>query len=136
MTLFTCRVFGIVLDCEQRVLLIQRSVDYLPGSNDHIGWEFCGGGLEEGETPEQAIIREYLEEVGIAIETEKLLAVRTGMRNGKPLLNIGYVCRLVSGKVILTSEHRTHEWVTVAELAKRDLGPFGNMDKEKFLKQL
>ncbi|GLZ43304.1 NUDIX domain-containing protein [Actinokineospora sp. NBRC 105648] len=51
-----------LLDPDDRVLLI-HALD--PDEPDHHWWELPGGGLEPGETPEQAARREVLEETGI-----------------------------------------------------------------------
>lgn len=54
---------GVLLH-EGRFLIQKRKPDDVwPGL-----WEFPGGGIEEGETPQQAVVREYMEEVELAIE--------------------------------------------------------------------
>lgn len=55
---FRQKSLAIVVDESDNFLLVQLQ-DY--GSND---WNFSGGGIEEGETPEQAVIRELREELG------------------------------------------------------------------------
>ena len=52
---------GVILDSEQRVLIAER---HKPPTWVNL-WEFPGGKIEAGETPEQALVRELLEEVGI-----------------------------------------------------------------------
>lgn len=61
-----------VLVHEGRLLIQKRKADDVwPGL-----WEFPGGGIEDGETPEQAIIREYMEEVELAIDpVEKIITI-------------------------------------------------------------
>lgn len=54
---------GIIRDAQQRIFLTQRSAD----SHMANKWEFAGGKLEAGETPEQALKRELNEEVGIDV---------------------------------------------------------------------
>lgn len=60
----------ILYDAEQRILLQHRTDDapFAPGY-----WAFFGGGIEEGETPEQALDREILEELCHEVKTPKLL---------------------------------------------------------------
>lgn len=52
---------GIIRDDQQQIFLAQRAASVHMGNM----WEFPGGKIEEGETPEQALKRELLEETGI-----------------------------------------------------------------------
>lgn len=54
-------VVGLLLDADQNILISQRK----PGKYMEGYWEFPGGKLEAGETPEQALGRELEEEIGI-----------------------------------------------------------------------
>ena len=57
-----------VLRSGDRVLAVERGYGEFKG-----GWEFPGGKVEPGESPEEAIRREIMEELGIAIRIEKRL---------------------------------------------------------------
>lgn len=61
-------VAGILIDADGRILLAQR-----PKGKAMAGlWEFPGGKIEQGETPEYALIREFKDELGIITCTDCL----------------------------------------------------------------
>ena len=53
------------------VLMVQRTEEECPEA--HLKWEFPGGKVDFGETPEQSIAREVLEETGVTVKVIKLL---------------------------------------------------------------
>jgi 8-oxo-dGTP diphosphatase len=55
---------GIIINNDNQILIAKR------GSHQHQGdkWEFPGGKVEEGETPQEALYRELKEEIGIEIQ--------------------------------------------------------------------
>ena len=62
---------GAIVEIDGKIALIKRV------RNNHEYYVFPGGGIEAGETPEEAAIREIKEELGIDIEIEKLLTTLT-----------------------------------------------------------
>jgi len=60
-------VVGIIINTDEKILIAKRA------SHQHQGdkWEFPGGKIEEGETPQQALRRELKEELGISIQSAR-----------------------------------------------------------------
>jgi 8-oxo-dGTP diphosphatase len=84
-----------LLDADGRVLIAQRP----PGRSMAGLWEFPGGKIEPGERPEQTLIRELNEELGIVV-TEPCLAPLTFASHAYPefhLLMPLFVCRRWTG---------------------------------------
>ena len=109
-----------LVDRAGRVLLAQRP----PGRSMAGLWEFPGGKVKSGETPEAALIRELEEELGIDT-AESCLAPLTFASHGYDdfhLLMMVYVCRKWSGKP-RPMEGGELVWVRAAKLRDYEMPP-------------
>ena len=78
-------------------------------------WEFPGGKMEEGETPQEALKREIMEELGIEIKVGELI---TKIEYDYPTFHLSMDCffvEIISGDLIL-KEHEDAKWLTKEEL--------------------
>ncbi len=109
-----------LVDDDNRVLIAQR-----PEGKSMAGlWEFPGGKVENGETPETALIRELKEELTIDV-TEACLAPFTFASHSYEkfhLLMPLYVCRRWEGTPRPT-EGQTLKWVRAVRLGDYDMPP-------------
>jgi 8-oxo-dGTP diphosphatase len=109
-----------LVDADARVLLAQR-----PAGRAMAGlWEFPGGKLEAGERPEQTVIRELREELGICV-TEACLAPLTFASHAYAdfhLLMPLYVCRRWQGAVT-AKEGQELAWVRPNRMREYDMPP-------------
>jgi len=102
-----------LVDADKRVLIAQRP----PGKKMAGLWEFPGGKLEPGERPEQTLIRELQEEIGITVK-EACLAPLTFASHAYEdfhLLMPLYICRRWEGDVI-AREGQNLAWIRVNKL--------------------
>jgi len=109
-----------LVDPDRRVLIAQRPEGKMfPGL-----WEFPGGKLEEGETPEQALIRELGEELGISTRSACLapLAFVSHTYESFHLLMPLYVCRKWEGTP-QPREHVALKWVRPQALRDYPMPP-------------
>lgn len=108
------RVVAGVLTIGHQLLACRRA----PGRTAAGQWEFPGGKIEPGESPEKALARELLEELGIAVKVGSLID-RSTTRVGA--LNIDLACYEVTALAELPSRSNDHDelrWVTVPELSE------------------
>lgn len=109
-----------LVDEDNRVLIARR-----PEGRHMAGlWEFPGGKVDPGELPEQALIRELAEELGIDV-TQSCLAPLTFASHGYEdfhLLMPLYVCRQWNGE-IEAKEGQELAWVRPNRLADYDMPP-------------
>ena len=97
------------------------------------GWEFPGGKIEPGETPEEAIVREIKEELDTEVEVIELLdTVEYDYPNFH--LSMGcFICKIKSGDLVL-KEHEAAKWLTKDTLGSlewlpADMGLVGEIEK-------
>ena len=109
-----------LVDSDGRVLIAQR-----PEGKPMAGlWEFPGGKVETGETPEQTLIRELEEELGIVVK-EACLAPLTFASHTYPefhLLMPLYVCRRWDG-IVTAREGQRLSWVRPNRLREYPMPP-------------
>jgi 8-oxo-dGTP diphosphatase len=109
-----------LIDLDGRVLLAERP----PGKHLAGTWEFPGGKVHLGETPEAALIRELNEELGIDVEAS-CLAPFTFASYAYPefhLLMPLYVCRKWSG-IVTAREGQRLKWVRAAQFDDYPMPP-------------
>ena len=109
-----------LVDTDGRILLARR-----PAGKPMAGlWEFPGGKVEAGERPEQTLIRELKEELGIVVN-ESCLAPLTFASHGYPdfhLLMPLYICRRWEGTATAL-EGQQLAWVRVNRLRDYPMPP-------------
>jgi len=109
-----------LIDADGRVLIAER-----PAGKSMAGlWEFPGGKVEAGERPEECLIRELAEELGIAVN-EACLAPLTFASHNYPdfhLLMPLYVCRRWEG-IVTPREGQRLAWVKPQRLRDYPMPP-------------
>jgi 8-oxo-dGTP diphosphatase len=110
----------VMVDVDGRILIAQRP----EGKNMAGLWEFPGGKIEPGETPERALIRELKEELGIDT-TESCLAAFTFASHRYDdfhLLMPVFLCRKWDG-FVTPQEGQVLKWVKISELKNYPMPP-------------
>ncbi len=78
-------------------------------------WEFPGGKMEDGETPEEALRREIMEELATEIKVGDFLTTVEYDYPKFHLIMHCYLCSVITGKLTLL-EHEAAKWLAVEEL--------------------
>ena len=101
-----------------RVLMVRRRV-----KEGELSWQFPAGGVEEGETAEQAAVRETLEETGLTVKAVKYIGDRVHPKSGKFMAYTA--CEVVDGEARVADDDELDkvEWVRHGEIP--GLVPYG-----------
>ena len=100
------RVVAAIITYEDKIFATQRGYGEFEG-----GWEFPGGKVEEGETPEEALVREIKEELDVEVEVEELLDT---VEYDYPKFHLSmdcFICKVKYGDFVL-KEHKNAKWLT------------------------
>lgn len=119
---------GIISNSEGKVFIARRR----PGKSMAGKWEFPGGKLELGESEQDCLKRELLEELGMQVEVVEKLVENEHYYETFSIRLIAYKCDFISATFALT-DHDAYEWVkpdvlSNYELAEADV-PFIEMFK-------
>ena len=109
-----------LIDVEDRILISQRPQQKSMGGL----WEFPGGKIETGETPENALIRELKEELDIDVSESCLAPVTFASHcyDNFHLVMFLYVCRIWNG-IPIPKEKQNIKWVAPSKLNEYPMPP-------------
>ena len=113
----TVRVVAAVIRKDNKIFATQRGYGEFKD-----GWEFQGGKIEEGETPEQALAREIKEELDTEIQVGKLIDT---IEYDYPKFHLSmdcFWCEIMQGGLEL-KEHEAARWLSKEELYSVDWLP-------------
>lgn len=97
----------------QKVLILKK----VKPSTDGLGyWELPGGGLEYGETPHEALIRELKEETDLDIKIIKPVYTFTAIRPNYQTVGIGFLTIPTNDHVHISFEHTEYKFVDTDEI--------------------
>ena len=126
----TVRVVAAVIRKDDKIFATQRGYGEFKD-----GWEFPGGKIEEGETPEQALTREIKEELDTEIQVGKLIDT---IEHDYPKFHLSmdcFWCEIMQGGLEL-KEHEAARWLSKEELYSVDWLPADVGVVEKIKKEL
>lgn len=114
---------------EDRFMICQRPAHKARG----LLWEFAGGKVEQGETDEEALIRECKEELDIEIGTKDIFMSLVHNYPDMAVNLILFNAYIKSGEPKLL-EHNDIKWITPAEIPKYDFCPADEEILKKLMK--
>ena len=116
-------VASAIIERSNQILLLRRSslMKDMPGL-----WNFPGGGIDPRETPAQAASREILEETGLIVDPDALMALRSTLiplnPRDRPRAHFFYTDRAL-GQVTINWESDRFRWTPLVEVKKYHLIP-------------
>ncbi len=105
-----------IIERDGLVLAAQRS----PVMSLPLKWEFPGGKIDHGETPEECLRREVMEEMGIRVNVGKELPRHTHRYPGFAVTLYPFICTIESGDIIILHEHADMVWLPPKRLCELD----------------
>jgi len=123
-------VVAAILINKDKVLIAQRSTDDpLAGF-----WEFPGGKIEEGESPEESLVREIQEEFCINTEVSEFFGSSTFQYEKGTIRLLAYICTWTGG-VVRSTVHHDYAWVEIDQLDQFKFAPADIPLVEKLMRE-
>jgi 8-oxo-dGTP diphosphatase len=110
-------VVAAIICFEDEILCVQRPKNKLSYISEK--FEFPGGKIEQGETREEALKRELLEELNILTEIKSFFITVVHEYPDFELTMHSYICKVMTKELNL-NEHIAQEWLSLNELNKLD----------------
>lgn len=108
-------VCAAIIQKDGKILIAKRAKDKSQGDK----WEFPGGKLETGETPEMCLERELMEELTIEVRTDAFFMENVHSYEEVTIRLLAYFVEYISGEIKLV-DHSQVQWVTVDEIREYD----------------
>ena len=112
------KVTAAILVKDSMILIAQRG----PESHQANKWEFPGGKVEVGETPEECLKREMMEEFQIDVSVDEYIGSNVCHYDCISIELMAFRTHWISGNLTL-KDHLAFEWVKVTELNQYDFAP-------------
>jgi 8-oxo-dGTP diphosphatase len=122
-------VTAAVIEADGRVLIGRRKAGRFSGR-----WEFPGGKIEEGETPEGCLTRELREELGIEARVGAFLLSTIHSYSHATIELLTYRAEILSGTISL-QDHTEVRWVAKGDLQNYDFPEADKTIIEKLIKE-
>lgn len=112
------KVTAAILEKDGHIIIAQRkSSDHLSGK-----WEFPGGKIEPGETPEECLARELKEEFDIDVTIGEFIGSNVHHYDHISIKLMAYRASWVGGEITM-NDHKAYRWVTIDQLTEFDFAP-------------
>lgn len=113
------KVVAAILQKEDKILIARKK----EGKPLEGYFEFPGGKIEKGETTEESLIRELMEEMNIKIAVKEYIGESIyDYGNDKVISLLGYTAEIIDWEIKL-SDHDRYEWVTLEQINNYKIAP-------------
>ena len=121
---FRIGVFGVIIEDGKALLALRRDIDW---------WNLPGGGMELGETVDEALQREVLEETGLHVRVGRLVGVYSKPQKQEVVLT--FVCHIEGGQLTETEECVESRFFAPDALPDKTLPKHAERVRDAFLNQ-